>query len=447
MKTPIADFVKEYIKKDYARFHMPGHKGKPSLGCESGDITEIPGADELYAPKGIILESENNAARLFTSSRTVYCTGGSSQAINAMLFAAFLRADKRSKPYVLAGRNAHKSFIYALSKLGAEVSFIYPENEGGILSCNVPAKTLEKRLSACREKPFAVYITSPDYLGGTADIKALSAVCAEFNVPLLVDNAHGSYLKFCEEDLHPLTLGADMCCDSAHKTLPVLTGGAYIHAAADDKYGFAGILKRASEIFGSTSPSYLVLESLDLCNDYLENTAAADIKASRERADAVRAVMKSRGISDVSSEPLKISADLSRLGMTSSEMSAFFESRGVEPEYCDGEFAVFMFTGKNESGDFKRLASVFEALPRANAPVKRPPAVMPAQRALSVREAVFSPCEEIKTENALGRICAAPSVSCPPAIPIAVSGEIISENHIELFKYYNIDKICVVCEE
>ncbi len=234
MDTPIFDFVQNYIKSNTARLHMPGHKGVSFLGCEAFDITEIKGADELYAPSGIIRESEENATRLFDTARTIYSAGGSSQSINAMLYLAYLRADKSHRPFVLAGRNVHKSFIYALAKLDADAEWLYPEKSSSICSCIVTAKSLENKLKELENKPFAVYITSPDYLGRMSNIEALAKVCKKYDIPLLVDNAHGSYLKFCEQDLHPISLGADMCCDSAHKTLPVLTGGGYLHIAKDD---------------------------------------------------------------------------------------------------------------------------------------------------------------------------------------------------------------------
>ncbi|MBQ5823348.1 MAG: amino acid decarboxylase, partial [Clostridia bacterium] len=188
MDTPIVDFVKAYAQSGKARFHMPGHKGVSFFGCEQLDITEIRGADELYVPEGIILESEKNAASLFGTSRTVYSAGGSTQSIQAMLFAAYGRADKcGKKPFVIAGRNAHKAFIYAAAKLDFDIVWLYPEQSSGICSCIVTAESLEAQLSACDEKPFAVYITSPDYLGGVTDIAAISAVCKAHGVPLLVD--------------------------------------------------------------------------------------------------------------------------------------------------------------------------------------------------------------------------------------------------------------------
>ena len=441
MDTPIFDFVQNYIKSNTARLHMPGHKGVSFLGCEALDITEIKGADELYAPEGIIKKSEENASSLFDTHKTIYSAGGSSQSINAMLYLAYLRADKTNRPFVLAGRNAHKSFIYALAKLDADVEWLYPETTDSICSCIVSAKQIEDKLNTLPCKPFAVYITSPDYLGGICDISSIAKVCKKYNIPLLVDNAHGSYLKFCEKDLHPITLGADMCCDSAHKTLPVLTGGGYLHIAKDDKYGFSQNTVNAMAIFGSTSPSYLILQSLDLCNRYIDEKIREDIKICAEKCNEIKDIMKERGISNISNEPLKITADFRGYDF---DFKSYFREVGIEFEYADDNFVVFMLSPQNSQEDFEKLKKSFE-----NINIEKTKSIDNiefelAERVLAIRQAIFSENEEINVECALGKICASPTVSCPPAIPIAVSGEKITEKHIELFKKYNINKINVI---
>lgn len=426
---------------------MPGHKGVSFFGCEQLDITEISGADELYVPRGIILESEKNAASVFGTSRTVYSAGGSTQSIQAMLFAAYRRADRTGKrPFVLAGRNAHKAFIYAAAKLDFDVRWLYPEQNAGICSCVVTAEMLEAQLSTGNDKPFAVYITSPDYLGGVSDIAALSAVCRAHSVPLLVDNAHGAYLAFCDENIHPISLGADMCCDSAHKTLPVLTGGGYLHVSAENIYGFADDVVGTMAVFGSTSPSYLIMQSLDMCNRYMHERIRADIAECAERVERVRKIMNQSGINDISCEPLKITADFRNCEVDGFEFNGdYFRSLGIEPEYCDSDFVVFMASPFNSEDDFARLEAAFKSI-CLKARIREEVTFVQSHRQMSVRDSIFAPSEEILALRALGRVCAAPSVSCPPAIPIAVSGEIITERHIEIFEHYGIEKIFVVKE-
>lgn len=441
MDTPIFDFVQNYIKSNTARLHMPGHKGVSFLGCEAFDITEIKGADELYSPDGIIKKSEENATSLFGTSKTIYSAGGSSQSINAMLYLAYLRADKTNRPFILAGRNAHKSFIYALAKLDADVQWLYPETTDSICSCLVTAKQVEDKLNSLKNKPFAVYITSPDYLGGICDIPSISKVCKSHDIPLIVDNAHGSYLKFCNKDMHPISLGADMCCDSAHKTLPVLTGGGYLHIAKDDKYGFSKNAINAMAIFGSTSPSYLILQSLDLCNKYIDEKIREDIKICTEKCNEIEKIMFEKGVSNLSNEPLKITADF---GGYDFDFKSHFRNCGIEFEYADDNFVVFMLSPQNSQEDFEKLKDAFRNLNVEKTKNIENIEFEFAEKVLTIRQAIFSESEEINVENALNRVCASPTVSCPPAIPIAVSGERISEKHIELFKKYNINKINVI---
>ena len=232
MDTPICDFVRNYIAQNTLRLHMPGHKGMPLLGMEAMDITEIQGADSLYEARGIIAKSEENASCLF-GCKTFYSTEGSSQCIRAMLYLVMLHAKARGRRMrIAAGRNAHKTFLTAAGLLDIQVDWLYGQN-AGYLSCELTPAELDAYLCAAAEKPAAVYITSPDYLGRVADIPGLSQVCHRHGVLLAVDNAHGAYLKFLPESWHPVDLGADLCCDSAHKTLPVLTGGAYLHLSAD----------------------------------------------------------------------------------------------------------------------------------------------------------------------------------------------------------------------
>lgn len=441
MNTPIVDFVENYIKSNKSRLHMPGHKGVSFLGCEKSDITEIEGADELFSPEGIILESENNASSLFGTSKTVYSAGGSTQSIHAMVYLAYAKADKITKPYILAGRNAHKSLIYALAKLDADVKWLYSDSCDSICNCSVSPRSLENELMSLPQKPFAVYITSPDYMGVISDIYGLSKVCGKYDIPLLVDNAHGSYLKFCKEDLHPISLGAHMCCDSAHKTLPVLTGGGYLHIAESDRYGFSKNAVKAMEIFGSTSPSYLILQSLDLCNKYIDGKIRDDIEKCAEKVGQVNEIMKKSGIRNVSDEPLKITADFRKFDF---DFKKYFRNNGIEFEYADNNFAVFMFSPQNSDRDFEKIKTALLNMPKSSKEVPKSPECPVINSIISVRNAVFSDCETVNVKDSQGRICASPTVSCPPAVPIAISGEIITKKHIELFEYYGIEKISVV---
>ena len=192
-----------------SRLHMPAHKGNSLLGCENLDITEIAGADVLYSANGIIDESENNATALFGTQHTFYSTEGSTLAIKAML--AIIKKNTHGNTKILAARNVHKAFVYACGLLDINVEWIYPEEHEHLCDCDVTPNILRAKLRSLTELPCALYVTSPTYLGKMLDIEGLSAVCKEFGIYLLVDNAHGAYLAFEKPSAHPIALGADIC--------------------------------------------------------------------------------------------------------------------------------------------------------------------------------------------------------------------------------------------
>ena len=436
MTTPIFDFVKSYAESGDVRLHMPGHKGIGELGCEAYDITEIQGADVLYSADGIIEESENNLSMLYGTAHSFYSTEGSTLAIFAML--SLVANRREGRPFILAARNVHTAFVKAAALLDLEVEWLYPERSEHLCSCEVTAPDLKKALSGMKKMPRAVYVTSPDYLGNMLDISALAAVCREFGLPLLVDNAHGAYLKFLKNDLHPITLGAAMCADSAHKTLPVLTGGAYLHISKD----FPELVRnsrRALSLFASTSPSYLTLASLDLCNKRLAEDYPEKIVALTEKIAQAKAKISSLGFEVAESEPLKI------VIMAGEPFADHLRERGIECEFSDSEYTVLMLTPENSDSDLERLLSAIESAERKAKPLSFK-APKPHERVMSIREAVLGECESVKTESSLGRICASPTVSCPPAVPIVISGERITSEDIELFKHYGIDCVDVVVE-
>ena len=451
MKTPICDFVKQYTEKDTTRFHMPGHKGVSFLGCEKMDITEISGADELYDAESIIAESEENATRLFGFGKTIYSTEGSSQCIRTMLFLALQQAERgAARPVVLAARNAHKAFLYSCALLDLDVEWLMPEEgeRSSLCTCPITAAQVAKKLTELEQKPFAVYITAPDYLGYCPDIRALAEVCKKAHIPLLVDNAHGAYLKFLHPSLHPIDLGAAMSCDSAHKTLPVLTGGAYLQLSEEWAEKIGGQAKKAMELFGSTSPSYLILQSLDQCNRYLAEGYPEKLNRTMERVTALKEALRKQGWEIMDGDPLKLSVFTGKMGYTGEEVAEVLRKNGVECEFADLDAVVLMATPENRERDFERVEAAFRSLPqkKERSMAAQMPLALPKRR-ISIREAIFSPWEELDCWDAVGRICASPCVSCPPAIPIAASGEEITAEMAELFLAYGRKQIQVVKEK
>ena len=446
MTAPIDDMLRRYAQSGTLRLHMPGHKGL----LDPADITEIDGADVLDTADGIIGESEKNAAALFGAGITLYSAGGSSQCIKAMLAAVLQGASGARR--VIAARNAHRAFLHAAALLDIDPEWLYPPTGTHLCACPVSPAALDAALSR-GERTAAVYVTSPDYLGHVQDIRTVAAVCRAHGVPLLVDGAHGAYLPFLPGGSDPLADGAAMWCCSGHKTLPVLTGGAYLHVSARYRdicsrtAPTPALLRAMMSVFGSSSPPYPILRSLDLANVALSDDLPAQLAACAARVGALRAQLAALGWHTAGDEPLKLTVDCAVSGYTGTAAADHLRAHRIEPEYADRRFLVLMFAPATPEEGYPAVLRAFAALP------VRPPLpddgadLPPAERRMSVRAAMFAPQQIVPTEDAAGRICGAPIVGCPPAVPIAVSGETIGEEAVRACRYHGIRTLSVVQEQ
>lgn len=442
MKTPIVNFLKSYQEKSPVRMHMPGHKGAGILGFEGMDLTEIYGSDELFAAEGIIKESEQNASSLF-GCPTYYSTQGSTLCIQTMC--TILCQDAKSKgkkPKILAGRNAHRSFIHAAALLDFDIEWLYGNSD--YLSCKIHAEDLEKAI--IESHPTAVYLTNPDYLGNLLDIQSLASVCKKHNVLLAIDNAHGAYLRFLEPSLHPIDLGADLCCDSAHKTLPVLTGGAYLHLSDSLNQVWKNDVKHFMEYFSSTSPSYLIMASLDAANEVLDTTFRNSLSECIQRVDGLKNTLVQYGYTILSGEPMKITISTKEFGYTGNEIANLLMECDIYPEFYDSDYIVLMPSPYNTKDDLKRLETCLCGIERNPILVNKPPKLEQSKKAMNVRQALFSSSITLDVSKSLGQVCSSVTVSCPPAILPVIPGEVISESSIEVMKYYGIETVRVVKE-
>lgn len=422
--------------------HMPGHKGAGILGFEGMDLTEISGADELFAAEGIIKESEQNASTLF-GCPTYYSTQGSTLCIQTMC--TILCQDAKSKgkkPKILAGRNAHRSFIHAAALLDFDIEWLYGDSD--YLSCKISPETLENEI--VENHPTAVYLTNPDYLGNLLDMSALAFVCKKHNVLLAIDNAHGAYLRFLEDSLHPIDLGADLCCDSAHKTLPVLTGGAYLHLSDSLNQVWKNDVKNFMEFFSSTSPSYLIMASLDAANDVLDHTFRNSLSECIKSVDLLKNTLVQHGYTILSGEPMKITIATKEFGYTGNEIADFLMDCDIYPEFYDTDYIVLMPSPYNTKDDFERLEKCLCGIERKAILVNKPPKIEQSKKAMNIRQALFAPSMKVDFSKSLGKICSSVTVSCPPAILPVIPGEVISECSIEVMKYYGIETVRVVKE-
>ncbi len=486
MNTPICDFVENYARSGTVRMHMPGHKGRSADVCASSepfsaealDITEIHGADELFHADGIIAESETNASEVFGCD-TYYSTEGSSLGIRAMLYLCRVNAVRThdgpkssgtlassvSRPWVLAARNVHQTFVSACALLDLDVTWLYPKDS--LLSMDLSENEVRLALEEARDKgqgmPCCVYLTSPDYLGHILPIRKIADVCHAYSVPLVVDNAHGAYLKFLPTDFsdgadlaHPIDLGADLCCDSAHKTLPVLTGGAYLHVSpeASEKYDLnKEKVKQALVLFASTSPSWLILQSLDRVNPILADGYRARLAHTSHAVSGLRTRLQERGFSLFGEEPLKLSICPGSYGYTGRELATILRTgklsgSPIEVEFADEEALVLMISESHTEEELDELERALGALPKREAIVRdRVDLAHRPQQVMRIREACMLPFETVALEEAEGRIAHMFSSACPPAVPVVICGEKIEAEEISCLRFYGYNFCQVVADQ
>ena len=342
----------------------------------------------------------------------------------------------------------------AAALLGIQPVWLRPAAGGTYHSCPITPADVRAALAACPRRPAAVYVTSPDYLGNVLDIAGIARECHTAGVPLAVDNAHGAYLRFLPKGgaeqrdfsafpLHPTEAGADICCDSAHKTLPVLTGGAYLHISRNAPKGMTKKAKAAFSVFGSSSPSYLILQSLDAFNASAEKFCA-ELAGFLQQAAGLKAKLTLHGFNVFESEPLKLTLRPKPFGYTGADLAHMLENDGVFPEFFDDDFIVFMLSPLLPAVHFKRLSNALLNIPKKPKIVSEPPKIPFPPAAVSPREALLSPSELLPAEDCLGRICSISTVGCPPAIPPVMPGEVITREVLECFKYYGVETCRVV---
>ena len=449
--APLYSALERHAGEGRVSMHTPGHKGCADILRRlslSLDLTELPDTDALYEADGVIDEAEQLATKLFGSDRTVFSAGGCSLAIQAMLRCCCSEGDR-----IIMDRGSHRMAVNAAALLGLEPVWLMSGREWGADGlCPVPCARDVERLLNAHSDAAAVYLTSPDYMGRMCDIAAISAVCASYSIPLLVDNAHGSHL-IAFDDLHPLRRGASMTACSAHKTLPVLTGGAFLSSADPI---LSGRMKGAMSLFGSTSPSYLIMASLDLCRAWLQEEGMDALRHTADLCARIRAAAERAGfrLPNGQCDPMRITLLTRPTGMSGNAAAHCLREAGFEPEYADDACVVLLPTPFVTDEQMERLERAILSLPENCGGEDRLPmppiagiiaAARGSERAMPLRTAALARRETIDTSAAAGRIAAAAVCPCPPGVPVVMPGERISDDCARMLIAMGVERVeCVL---
>ncbi len=480
----LIDRLKEYGKSDFYAFHMPGHKRQEELGITlfpnpfSVDITEIDGFDNLHHPEGILKESMERAAAVYGADRTYYLVNGSTCGILAAISSAVSDGKK-----LLMARNSHKSAYHAAMLNRMETEYIYPEiiEESGIQGGIEPGE-LRRILEADKENRIgAVFLTSPTYEGIVSDIKNLAEIVHERGIPLIVDEAHGAHFAFYEGEeenrqtgrLFPrsaLQCGADLVIQSIHKTLPSLTQTAVLHL----KEGIADRerLEFYLRIYQSSSPSYVMMASIDNCIEYMAGEGRKRLEQLGRRLEhwmedakqwsCLRVlddhVLEENGAfdRDISKLVVGISPQAEKAGINGTALAEAVRRRfHLEPEMCCDRYVLYMTSlMDSEESLFKLSAAltqidkeiagalcmgrnegtegISEEMEKHSGKQGTLTWTRDVPRRISMAEAVNKKGRRIRLEDACGCISRGFLTVYPPGVPAVVPGEMISQETAEL---------------
>ncbi len=444
--TSIHDFITDYLEKDTVSFHMPGHKGS-HLYRRFGyhefldrimdyDITEIAGADNLFQTEGVIKGVQDHYARLYNCKKSYILINGSSGGN----IAAILASVGRGKQLIMA-RNCHKSVFNALTLGGIRPVYAYPEmiGEFGISGVVSPAE-IEHLI---RENPDAeaVMITSPNYYGVCSDIKSIADIAHRYGKVLIVDEAHGAHLHFSDA-LPPSAIqsGADLVINSTHKTLASFTQSAALHYNTDlvDQY----ILEDKLQCIQSTSPSYLLMTSMDISADILEKHRHVLMEEwTRNLTEFYDRIVRIPGLQTMGKmkglDWTKINLSMGDLGITGARLDkVLLENYNIYIELFTGDWIMALTGIGNTKIDYDRFAGALEDISRRTresgleihrAEHKSKSLIPPKQAQMFEIPAAK---KRVKLADSEGMICASSIIPYPPGIPLICPGERIEADAI-----------------
>lgn len=446
-KKPLYDALIKEAQRKTLRLHMPGHKGKIPAGFAAADIfaldfTELEATGNLYEGLPPISQAEQLMAEVAGAADCLFLTGGSSQGImTAMSLACPIGAT------VLVDRGSHRSVWSSLVHLDLKPRFLYAQR---LAPWDIAAPiTADQVEAALRQDPHitAVIITSPTFYGVLSDIRQIAQVTRKYAVPLLVDEAHGAHLPFLCGHSGAIAQGANLAVASAHKTLPALTAGAFLFA--DGSYDMRQLRRRAA-MFGSSSPSYPVMASMDVARAFmtgegkdLYNQVAQHVCKLRQSINE-RAVFRALAENaDLRLDPTRLTIDVAGGGLDGYRAARLLDQRfNIVCEMADQRNIVMIITCMDSWADLQCIekalsvlapSAVAESASAESSPFPRP------QPGLTPRQAAYAEIEYLPLSQAVGRMAGQHLAPYPPGIPVVAAGELIGDEHIDYLRYKKYD--------
>lgn len=449
ISMPLIEAMLQYKSEDVYPLHTPGHKGGRGMqrllrqelgGSVQMDVSLMSELDDIHEPETYIKEAQELAARTYGSDACFWAVNGTSQAIHAMLLTALNPGEK-----LLLPRNAHRSVAGGLVLGGIEAVYLQPEYQPEFgIQMQVTVQQIEAAL-AQDSKIKAVLLTSPNYYGVAADVRAIADCCHAHNAVLLVDEAHGPHLGFSEL-LPPSALqcGADACAQSTHKILGAMTQCSMLHVQ-----GARLDLQRAADVMSlltTTSPNYLLMASLDAARAqvqvYGKEMAAAAVQAAAKLRRLCAAysglrVMETADCGGLQLDTTKVTVNFAAWGYTGVEVGELFREARVAVELVDAYNVLFLVTYADVTTDYDealtRIAAVLDKMQaQKRAPLQLAAAaqVPQTQAVLPLRDVFYRAKKAVPLAQAAGKICGEQLSFYPPGIPVLLPGELVTEEII-----------------
>ncbi|HEY9764993.1 MAG TPA: aminotransferase class I/II-fold pyridoxal phosphate-dependent enzyme [Chroococcales cyanobacterium] len=433
MTAPLAQALLEHKGKDPVSFHTPGHKGRiGGFPFADVDFTELPGLDDLHHPTGVLAEAQTLAAATFGADLSFFLVNGSTVGNQAMVMAACPPGRK-----ILLPRNAHHSVLSGIILSGAIPVYLEPVWDPLLGAAqNLEVDTVAEAL---RNHPdaAAVLILHPTYWGCVSDLEKIASLVHQFGKILLVDEAHGAHFSFHPElPMSALEAGADLVVQSTHKTLGSLTQSSMLHRKGE-KIPLER-LQKTLRLLQSSSPSYLLMASLDLARQQMAREGAGKINGllemirwTKERLEGIPGISPHFFPDCFAQDPTKFVLDFE--GISGEDVLDLLHEQGLDLELSSQNSVLALCSIGNEFSDFERLLAALGTISEIREGEKKFFSVPPPlpDLALSPREAFFAESEVFSLDSCLGRICAEAIAPSPPGIPVLVPGERISREVLD----------------